>query len=137
MQNKQNKKCQKKFRDKISHVHTDILYLHTSFRGKRIFYVVYVKKTKNVLWIVMFWSLKIVFFIQDIKNIIFFRKLMCEHTMSICTCAILFQNFLIFVNMFSHSGFVYTREPKWISHILFVSFLCRYVLGANCVGCTN
>jgi hypothetical protein len=44
----------KKFRDKILHVHLDILCSYITFWGKRTFYVVCVKKTKNVSWIVMF-----------------------------------------------------------------------------------
>jgi hypothetical protein len=38
----------KKFQDKIPRVHSDILYSRTSFRGKRTFYMVCVKRQKNI-----------------------------------------------------------------------------------------
>lgn len=93
------------------------MFAHKFFWGKEHFMCPVKKRQKNVVNNLV-WER--IFFTRDTKNVNFCRKLMWEHRMSRCSSEILFQNFLTFTNVFSHNGFICTREPDWISVSFFV-----------------
>jgi hypothetical protein len=57
----------------MSGVHADILYLYTHFRGETKFYVAYIKKTKNILYVVVLEHQNLSF-LYETHKIFFFTK---------------------------------------------------------------
>jgi hypothetical protein len=71
-----------------------IICSHIGFRGKRIFCVTCVKKTKKKCSVNSdVEASKFVFFTWDTKSATFFRKFVCQHKMSRYTWEILFHIF--------------------------------------------
>jgi hypothetical protein len=120
-----------------SYVHK---FVHKFFVGKNIFYVACTNKTKKCPIRSRVGASKFIFFIQDTINIIFSRKLVCEHRMSRYTCKNLLPNFLTLQNVFSHNEFICTHEPFWISldlvlnhrHILWIGGSSNFLTFIAC-----
>jgi hypothetical protein len=68
------------------------MFVHKFSWENNILYGMY-KKDKKYSVCSRVGAAKLVFFTQDTKNVLFLGKLMHEHKMSRCTCAILFHNF--------------------------------------------
>jgi hypothetical protein len=82
----------KKIRKKILPVYLGILMFVHKFLGERNILCGLCKKEKKTSK-QLYWSIKNLFVIWDIKNIIFPQKLMCEHRLFRCTCNFFSKSF--------------------------------------------